>query len=74
MGTGCVKGLCSLRSGGGSEKVLKIDRPVGRRVLRFDGPLARGLWYRHWTRLRREGSEGSKGSQGSEGVVSPCGR
>ena len=27
MGTGCVKGLCSLRSGGGSEKVLKIDRP-----------------------------------------------
>ena len=41
------------------------------RVLKFDGPLARGLWYRHWTRLRREGSEGSKGSEGSEGVVSP---
>ena len=46
LGAGCIKGLCSLRSGGGSEKVLKIDRPVGRRVLRFDGPRGRGLWYR----------------------------
>ena len=27
-------------------KVLKIDRPVGRRVLKFDGPTGRGLWYR----------------------------
>ena len=31
-------------------KVLRIDRPDGRRVLRFDGPLARGLWWR----LRRK--------------------
>ena len=27
-------------------KVLKIDRPIGRRVLKFDGPTGRGLWYR----------------------------
>ena len=25
-------------------KVLRIDRPDGRRVLKFDGPLGRGLW------------------------------
>ena len=44
---------------------LRLTGPMGRRVLkvlRFDGPSARGLWYRHWTRLRREGSEGSEGS------------
>ena len=44
--------------------------PAGPRVLkvlRFDGPSGRGLWYRHWTRLRREGSESSKGSEGSRG-------
>ena len=28
----------------GVEKVLKIDQPVGRRVLKFDGPPGRGLW------------------------------
>ena len=28
------------------EKVLKIDRPYGRRVLRFNAPIARGLWWR----------------------------
>ena len=28
------------------EKVLRIDRPDGRRVLRFDGLSGRGLWYR----------------------------
>ena len=27
-------------------KVLKMDRPYGRRVLRFDGLSGRGLWYR----------------------------
>ena len=27
-------------------KVLRIDRPDGRRVLRFDGLSGRGLWYR----------------------------
>ena len=27
-------------------KVLRIDRPDGRRVLKFDGPSGRGLWYR----------------------------
>ena len=26
------------------EKVLRIDRPDGRRVLKFDGPSGRGLW------------------------------
>ena len=25
-------------------KVLRIDRPDGRRVLKFDGPSGRGLW------------------------------
>ena len=31
----------------GSEgKVLKMDRPYGRRVLKFDGLSGRGLWYR----------------------------
>ena len=28
------------------EKVLRIDRPEGRRVLKFDGLSGRGLWYR----------------------------
>ena len=28
------------------EKVLRIDRPNGRRVLKFDGLSGRGLWYR----------------------------
>ena len=27
-------------------KVLRIDRPDGRRVLKFDGPSGRGLRYR----------------------------
>ena len=27
------------------EKVLRVLK-----VLKFDGPLARGLWYRHWSR------------------------
>ena len=27
-------------------KVLRIDRPDGRRVLKFDGLSGRGLWYR----------------------------
>ena len=27
-------------------KVLRIDRPYGRRVRKFDGPSGRGLWYR----------------------------
>ena len=26
-------------------KVLRIDRPEGRRVLKFDGLSGRGLWY-----------------------------
>ena len=35
---GCVEGLW--------KKVLRIDRPDGRRVLKFDGLSGRGLWYR----------------------------
>ena len=31
-------------SEGSEGRVLKMDRPDGRRVLKFDGPLARGLW------------------------------
>ena len=27
-------------------RVLKMDRPDGRKVLKFDGPSGRGLWYR----------------------------
>ena len=27
-------------------RVLKMDRPDGRRVLKFDGLSGRGLWYR----------------------------
>ena len=33
-----------LRCEGSKGKVLRIDRPDGRRVLKFDGPLGRGLW------------------------------
>ena len=40
-----------------------MDRPEGRRVLKFD----RGLW------TRPERLEGSEGSEGSEGKVSPDG-
>ena len=35
---GCVEGLW--------KRVLRMDRPDGRRVLKFDGPSGRGLWYR----------------------------
>ena len=31
---------------GAGRKVLRIDRPDGRRVLKFDGLSGRGLWYR----------------------------
>ncbi len=30
------------------KRVLKMDRPNGRRVRKFDGPSGRGLWYRPW--------------------------
>ena len=36
---GCVEGLYR-------ERFLGLTGPMGRRVLKFDGPLARGLWYR----------------------------
>ena len=32
-------------SKGSEGKVFKIDRPDGRRVLKFDGLSGRGLWY-----------------------------
>ena len=53
-GRGWRRGLCRrvvvrFAQGAGKE-VLRIDRPNGRRVLKFDGPLARGLWWR----LRRK--------------------
>ena len=54
-----------LRCEGPKGKVLKMDRPYGRRVLKFDGLSGRGLWWRlrHWTHpIGCEGSEGSKGS------------
>ena len=35
---GCGKGL--------RKRVLKMDRPNGRRVLKFDGLSGRGLWWR----------------------------
>ena len=35
---GCVEEL--------RKRVLKMDRPDGRRVLKFDGLSGRGLWYR----------------------------
>ena len=35
-----------LRCEGSEGKVLKMDRPYGRRVLKFDGLSGRGLWYR----------------------------
>ena len=31
---------------GQKERFLRWTGPMGRRVLKFDGPLARGLWYR----------------------------
>ena len=37
-----------LRCEGPKGKVLKMDRPYGRRVLRFDGLSGRGLWWRLW--------------------------
>ena len=39
-----------LRCEGPKGKVLKMDRPYGRRVLKFDGLSGRGLWWR----LRRK--------------------
>ena len=37
-----------LRCEGPKRKVLKMDRPYGRRVLKFDGLSGRGLWWRLW--------------------------
>ena len=33
------------------ERFLRWTGPMGRRVLKFDGPLARGLWWRLRRRL-----------------------
>ena len=46
-GRGWRRGLCRRVV---KEKVLRIDRPNGRRVLKFDGLSGRGLWWR----LRRK--------------------
>ena len=35
-----------MSSEGAEGKVLKMDRPYVRRVLKFDGLSGRGLWYR----------------------------
>ena len=50
---GCVEGSCKEKflrwTGLGHTygvKVLRIDRPDGRRVLKFDGLSGRGLWWR----------------------------
>ncbi len=45
-----------LRCEGSEGKVLKMDRPYGRRVLRFDGLSGRGLWWR----LRRRFKKGAR--------------
>ena len=37
-----------LRCEGSEGKVHKMDRPYGRRVLKFDGLSGRGLWWRLW--------------------------
>ena len=42
---GCVEGL--------RKKVLKMDRPDGRRVLKFDGPSGRGLWIARRAMLKK---------------------
>ena len=42
---GCVEGL--------RKKVLRIDRPDGRRVLKFDGPSGRGLRIALWAMLMK---------------------
>ena len=51
--------------------VLKIDRPYGRKVLRFDGGFAAESCGIVQGPRSGPGSEGSKGSEGSEGKVSP---
>jgi len=33
-----------------SRRFLRLMGPLGPKVLRFDGPLARRLWWRHWSR------------------------
>ena len=38
------------------EKVLRIDRPNGRRVLKFDGLSGRGLWWRLRRRFYKKGA------------------
>ena len=37
-------------------KVLRIDRPDGRRVLKFDGPSGRGLWWRLTPQIKKRGA------------------
>ena len=36
-------------------RVLRIDRPDGRKVLKFDGPSGRGLWWRLRRRIKKRG-------------------
>ena len=40
-------------SKGSEGKVLRIDRPDGRRVLKFDGPSGRGLRIALWAMLMK---------------------
>ena len=57
---GCGGGFAAIKRGRGwrrglcrrvvKEKVLRIDRPDGRRVRKFDGLSGRGLWYRPYGR------------------------
>ena len=48
MAAGCVEGLW--KKGCGKRVVekgfLRLTGPMGRKVLKFDGPSGRGLWYR----------------------------
>ena len=50
-----------LRCEGPKGKVLKMDRPYGRRVLKFDGLSRRGLWWRLRRRFKKGGAAGAAG-------------
>ena len=43
------------------ERGLKMDRPDGRRVRKFDGPSGRGLWWRLRRRLKERGAASAAG-------------
>ena len=71
----CGGGLCRRVVTG---RFLRLTGPLGRRVLKFDGPLARGVWYRpsgdeFYNSASRNGKPYNRASPDGNAPLFPCG-